>query len=57
MALGAKNGLGSSEFQNKAGVQMNKRLANLWSKKRITKKTYAGRGPETIWEILGEMHI
>jgi hypothetical protein len=26
-------------------------LANLWSRKRITKKAYAGRGQETQWEI------
>src|SRR5208283_3116159 len=28
-----------------------KRLATLWSRKKITKKAHAGRGPETIWEI------
>jgi hypothetical protein len=28
-----------------------KRLANLWSRQRITKKAHAGRGLETIWEI------
>jgi hypothetical protein len=26
-------------------------LANLWSRKKIKKKAYAGRGPETIWEM------
>ena len=26
-------------------------LANLWSRKRITKKAYAGRGQETKWEM------
>jgi hypothetical protein len=29
----------------------NKRLANLWSRKKITKKAQAGRGHETEWEI------
>jgi hypothetical protein len=30
-------------------------LANLWSRQRITKKAHAGRGPEVIWEIPGNM--
>jgi hypothetical protein len=28
-----------------------KRLANLWGRKKSTKKAHAGRGPETKWEI------
>jgi hypothetical protein len=28
-----------------------KALANPWSRKKITKKSHAGRGQETIWEI------
>jgi hypothetical protein len=30
---------------------LEKGLANLWSRQRITNKPYAGRGRETIWEI------
>jgi hypothetical protein len=29
----------------------NKRLANPWSRKKITKKAQAGRGHETKWQI------
>jgi hypothetical protein len=40
--------------QRKTEFGPEKRLANLWSRQRITKiakKVHAGRGPETIWEI------
>ena len=30
---------------------LEKGLANLWSRKKITKKAHAGRGQETKWEI------
>jgi hypothetical protein len=30
---------------------LEKDLANLWSRKKITKKAHAGRGQETKWEI------
>jgi hypothetical protein len=30
---------------------LEKSLANLWSRKRITKKPHAGRGLETNWEM------
>jgi hypothetical protein len=33
------------------GNGLGKGLANLWSRKKITKKAQAGRGQETIWEI------
>jgi hypothetical protein len=35
----------------KTGGGLEKGLANLWSRKRIAKKAYAGRGQETKWEI------
>jgi hypothetical protein len=31
--------------------RLKERLVNLWSRKKITKKAHAGRGPETKWEI------
>src|SRR5208282_5709160 len=37
--------------QRKTGYRLEKDLANLWSRKKITKKAHAGRGLETIWEI------
>jgi hypothetical protein len=30
---------------------LKKRLATLWSRKKITKKAHAGRGHETKWEM------
>jgi hypothetical protein len=30
---------------------LDKDLANLWSRKKITKKAHAGRGLEIIWEM------
>src|SRR5208282_4850646 len=41
--------------QRKTGDGLEKDLANLWSRKKITKKAHAGRGLETIWEIPDEM--
>jgi hypothetical protein len=32
---------------------LEKGLANLWSRKKITKKAHAGRGQETKWEMSG----
>gem|GEM_PF-1331736 len=37
--------------QRKTGDGLEKDLANLWSRKKITKKAHAGRGLETIWEM------
>ena len=37
--------------QRKTGDRLEKDLANLWSRKKITKKAHAGRGLETIWEM------
>jgi hypothetical protein len=33
---------------------LDKRLANMWSRKKITKKAQAVRGQESIWEIPNE---
>jgi hypothetical protein len=37
--------------QRKIEGGQEKGLANLWSRKRITKKAHAGRGQEAKWEI------
>jgi hypothetical protein len=37
--------------KNRGGLQ--KWLANLWSRKKITKKVHAGRGQQTKWETPG----
>jgi hypothetical protein len=49
--LEARNGLGSSEFQNKAEVRMKRKLALHWRGEIITKKAHAGHGQETKWEM------
>jgi hypothetical protein len=33
---------------------LEKGLANLWSRKKITKEVHAGRGQETEWEMPDE---
>jgi len=40
--------------QRKTEDGLEKGLAFLWSRKKITKKAHAGRGPETQWEIPGD---
>jgi len=37
--------------RRKTGGGLEKGLANLWSRKSITKKACAGRGQETKWDI------
>lgn len=37
--------------REKPRADWKKGLPNLWSRKKITKKAYANRGLETIWEI------
>jgi hypothetical protein len=41
----------SEKKQGRIGKRTGKGLANLWSRKKITKKAHAGHGPETQWEI------
>ena len=41
--------------QRKTGADWKKVLANLWSRKNITKKAHSGRGQETKWKISNEM--
>jgi hypothetical protein len=51
MGVWGPKGIETAPCQRKTAVGLMKRLANLWSRKRITKKAYASRGQETIWEI------
>jgi hypothetical protein len=44
-----------SLFQRKTEGGSENGLVNPWSGNRITKKAYAGRGPETKWEIPDNM--
>jgi hypothetical protein len=44
-----------TECQRKIEGGPKKGLANLWSGKKIRKKAHAGRGPETKWEMSGNM--
>jgi hypothetical protein len=37
--------------QRKTEGGLEYRLANPWSRKKVTKKAHAGRGQETKWEI------
>jgi endo-beta-N-acetylglucosaminidase D len=46
-----KNGVETPPTLEKTEVGLDKRLANRWSKSKIKKKSHAGRGQETIWEI------
>jgi hypothetical protein len=50
-ALGAKSSIETALCQRITGTDWKKVLANRWNRKRITNKTHAGRGLETIWEI------
>ena len=52
--LGAKNSLGSSEFQNKAGVRMKKGLRFIGAERKSRKNVHLDRGPETKWGISNE---
>jgi hypothetical protein len=47
----AQIGVERSFARQKPGADWKKRLANLWSKKKITKTAHAGRGHETKWEM------
>lgn len=51
IVLGAKNGPGSSEFQNKAGVRMKKSLRFIGAERKSRKNVHLDRGQETKWEI------
>ena len=46
-----KNASKHPVFQRKAEDGLEKRLANLWRGKNITKKAHAGRGQESKWEM------
>jgi hypothetical protein len=39
------------QLSRTTGTDWKKVFANWWNRKKITKKSHAGRGPETIWEI------
>jgi hypothetical protein len=43
------------DAERKTGGGLEKGLANLWSRKRITKKAHAGRGQETKWEMSAKL--
>jgi hypothetical protein len=51
--LGAKNGLGSPEFQKKGGSHERK-LVIPWRGEKVTKDAYLYRGQETKREIPNE---
>jgi hypothetical protein len=44
--IGDKKGIATRPLPEKSGGPTGKRLANLWSRRKITKKAHAGRGPE-----------
>lgn len=50
-ALGTQSGIETALCQRKTEGESKNGLANLWNRKRITKKSHTGRGLETIWEI------
>jgi hypothetical protein len=54
-ALGAQTVNETPLFQRITGADLKKVLANLWSRQRLTKKSHAGRGQETKWEISVEI--
>jgi hypothetical protein len=45
----------SGVCQRITGSGLKEVLANLWSRKIITKKAHAGRGLETIWGIPNDL--
>ena len=49
--LGDKNSLGSSGFQNKAGVRMKNSLCFIGAERKSRKNVHLDRGQETKWEI------
>jgi hypothetical protein len=49
--IGAEKGIGTPCAREKRRADWKKVLANLWRRKRITKKAHAGRGQEIKWEI------
>lgn len=51
IVLGAKNSLGSSEFQKKAGIWMEKSLRLIGAERKSRKNVHLDRGQETKWEI------
>jgi hypothetical protein len=51
MGFGAQKGNGTPLCQRKTEGGLKNGLANPWKSKNVTKKTHAGRGQETKWEI------
>jgi hypothetical protein len=49
--LGGQNSIETPLCKRKIDGEPEKMLANLWSRRKITKKAHAGRGQEIEWEI------
>jgi len=41
----------ATENRGRIGKKIEKRIANLWGRNKITKKAHAGRGHEIKWEM------
>jgi hypothetical protein len=49
--FGSQKGIETPLCQRKTEGGLETGLANLWNRKKITKKAHAGRGQEIKWEI------
>src|ERR1700691_1213633 len=47
----------ATENRGRIGKKIEKRLANLWGRNKITKKAHAGRGHEIKWEMSVNMKM